>query len=353
MYIKYDFLKEISMKFNRFTPTVITAALLFSVAAQPSLAADTAKKKIALSNNFAGNSWRQAMLKSWDKVTKEAVAKGVVADAPTFTTAENQATEQAAQIQNMILQGYDAIVLNAASPTALNGAVKQACDAGIVVVAFDGIVTEPCAYKIAVDFKKLGSMQIDYFASKGLKGNLLQVRGLAGVFVDDEIHQGTVDAVKQNSQFKIVGSVHGNWAQTVAQKEVSGILSTLPPVVAVATQGGDGYGVAQAFKAAGRKMPVIFLGNRQDELAWWSEQRKANGYETISAGIAPGSSTFAFWVAQQVLAGVKVPKEMTLPITVITDKNLEAALKATEPGGVANVEYSQKEVIDFIAKAKK
>jgi hypothetical protein len=42
---------------------------------------------------------------------------GVVAAADAFTTAENQATEQAAQIQNMILQGYDAIVLNAASPT--------------------------------------------------------------------------------------------------------------------------------------------------------------------------------------------------------------------------------------------
>ena len=36
--------------------------------------ADTSGKKIALSNNYAGNSWRQAMLRSWDKVTKEAVA---------------------------------------------------------------------------------------------------------------------------------------------------------------------------------------------------------------------------------------------------------------------------------------
>ena len=35
--------------------------------------ADTKDKKIALSNNYAGNSWRQAMLKSWDKVTKPAV----------------------------------------------------------------------------------------------------------------------------------------------------------------------------------------------------------------------------------------------------------------------------------------
>ena len=28
--------------------------------------ADTKDKKIALSNNYAGNSWRQAMLRSWD-----------------------------------------------------------------------------------------------------------------------------------------------------------------------------------------------------------------------------------------------------------------------------------------------
>ena len=48
--------------------------------------ADTSGKKIALSNNYAGNSWRQSMLKSWDKVTKKAVADGVVAEATPFTT---------------------------------------------------------------------------------------------------------------------------------------------------------------------------------------------------------------------------------------------------------------------------
>ncbi len=331
---------------------VASALALMAAVHAPANAADTTTKKIALSNNFAGNSWRQAMLKSWDKTTKEAVAKGTVAQAPSFTTSENQATEQAAQIQNMILQGYDAIVINSASPTALNGAVKQACAAGIVVVSFDGVVTEPCAYRVAVDFQKLGSMQTDYFASRGLKGNLLEVRGIAGVFVDDEIHKGLTDSVAKHPEFKIVGSVHGNWTQTVAQKEVSAILSTLPPVVAVATQGGDGYGIAQAFKAAGRTTPVIFMGNRHDELTWWKEQRDANKYQTLSASIAPGSATFAFWVAQQVLAGAKVPKEMKLPISVITADTLDASLKNTEPGGVFNVEYSQKEVMDFIAKAK-
>jgi len=305
--------------------------------------ADTSSKRIALSNNYAGNSWRQAMLQSWDKVTSKAVADGVVAEAPAFTTAENQVTEQAAQIQNLILQGYDAIVINAASPEGLNGAVKQACDAGIVVVSFDGIVTEPCAYRIAVDFAQMGAIQVDYVASRIKSGNLLEIRGLAGVFVDDEIHAGIQQGVNKHSQFNIVGSVHGDWAQAVAQKAVAGILPSLPKVDAVVTQGGDGYGAAQAFKAAGRPTPLIVMGNRYDELAWWKEQKDANGYETMSVSIAPGVSTLGFWVAQMILDGKKVPQDLTVPFLQISQSDLEKRLATTQPGGVANVEYSLKD----------
>ncbi|MEM7461328.1 MAG: ABC transporter substrate-binding protein [Pseudomonadota bacterium] len=303
--------------------------------------ADTADKKIALSNNYAGNSWRQAMLKSWTKNGEAAVADGVVAAADAFTTAENQVTEQAAQIQNLILQGYDAIVINAASPDALNGAVKEACDAGITVVSFDGIVTEPCAWRIAVDFKQMGKEEVIYLA-KHLPdgGNLLEIRGLAGVFVDDEISAGIHEGVAENPQFKIVGSVHGDWAQDVSQKAVAGILPSLPEIAGVVTQGGDGYGAAQAFKAADRPTPLIIMGNRQDELKWWKEQKDANGYETMSVSIAPGVSTLAFWVAQQILDGAEVPKDLTVPFLRVDQNDLEEKLAGTEVGGVANVEYS-------------
>ena len=328
---------------------IAVAAGLMSFAAGTAVA-DTSGKKIALSNNYAGNSWRQAMLRSWDKVTKQAVADGVVAAADAFTTAENQATEQAQQIQNMILQGYDAIVLNAASPEALNGAVEEACNAGITVVSFDGVVTAPCAWRIAVDFKQMGKDEVIYLADKMPDGgNLLEIRGLAGVFVDDEISAGIHEGVKENPKFKIVGSVHGNWAQDVSQKAVAGILPSLPEVAAVVTQGGDGYGAAQAFKAAGRPTPLIIMGNRHDELTWWKEQKDANGYETMSVSIAPGVSTLAFWVAQQILDGKDVPKDLVVPFLRIDQDNLETNLANTEKGGVANVEYSledAKKVID-------
>ncbi len=331
---------------------LLASIALAFVTAPVSASAETAEKKIALSNNYAGNSWRQAMLTSWDKITKEAVSQGIVAAADPFTTAENQATEQAAQIQNLILQGYDAIVVNAASPTALNGAVKEACDAGIVVVSFDGIVTEPCAWRIAVDFKAMGESQIEYLAKKMPEGgNLLEIRGLAGVSVDDEIHAGIQAGVEKNPQFKIVGSVNGDWAQDVAQRAVAGILPSLPEIAAVVTQGGDGYGAAQAFAAANRPIPTVVMGNREDELRWWKEQKDANGYETMSVSIAPGVSTLAFWVAQQILDGKDVKKDLVVPFLRIDQDNLEANLENTEKGGVANVEYSLEDAQKVIGGA--
>src|ERR1700751_593179 len=223
--------------------------------------ADTKNMRIAFSNNYAGNSWRQAMLKSYDIVTKKAVADGVVAAADVFTTADKEVPTQAAQIQNLILQGYNAIVINASSPDALNGAIKQATDAGIVVVSFDGIVTEPSAWRVVVDFKDYGEQEVVHLASwlpKG--GNLLEIRGLAGTSIDDAIHAGITQGVSKHPQFKIVNSVEGDWDQPTAQKAVATVLPSLPEIVGVVTQGGDGYGAAQAFLAASRKLPIIIMG---------------------------------------------------------------------------------------------
>jgi ribose transport system substrate-binding protein len=317
--------------------------------AAPSLA-DTSDKKIAFSNNYAGNSWRQAMLKSYDIVSKKAVADKVVGAADVFTTADKEVPTQAAQIQNLILQGYNAIVINAASPDALNGAIKQACDAGLVVVSFDGIVTEPCAYRVVVDFKDMGKQEVEQMAKFEPKGgNLLEIRGLAGTSIDDAIHNGLVEGVKAHPEFKIVSSVEGDWDQTTAQKAVATVLPSLPAIVGVVDQGGDGYGAAQAFAAAGKPRPTIIQGNRQDELEWWKAQKDKDGYKTWSASIAPGVSTLAFWVAQQVLDGNKtIPHDLVVPYLAFTQDDFEKELPNIPKGGVASHEYTQADAVAAI-----
>jgi ribose transport system substrate-binding protein len=334
------------------TTTLKIAALCAAsvVAISTAAYADTSGMKIAFSNNYAGNSWRQAMLKSYDIVTKKAVADKIVAAADVFTTADKEVPTQAAQIQNLILQGYNAIVINAASPDALNGAVKQACDAGIVVVSFDGVVTEPCAYRIVVDFKDYGLQEVEHMAQiLGKGGNLLEIRGLAGTGIDASVHDGIAEGVKKHPEFKIVASVTGDWDQTTAQKAVATVLPSLPEIVGVVDQGGDAYGAAQAFAAAGRPRPTIMMGNRQDEFVYWKEQKDKDGYKSWSGSIAPGVSTLAFWVAQQVLDGNKtIPHDLLVPYLAFTQDNFEAELPNIPKGGVASHEYTQADAIAAI-----
>jgi ribose transport system substrate-binding protein len=352
------------MKGKFLTTAAFAAALCVGLASAASAAegvatGDTSGKVIVLSNSYASNAWRQAMLKSWDEVSKDATSKGIVKDAPSFTTAQNTATDQSQQIQNLILQGVDAIVLNAASSDALNGVVKSACDAGIIVVSFDGIVSEPCAYRVFVDFAAEGTMMIDYLAERlDGKGNILEVRGVPGIAVDTMFHEGIEAGLAKYPDLKLVGSPRGDWINTVAQREVSGLLPTLPEVHGVTTQGGgtEGYGALQAFLAAGRQPPIIVFGNGYGELTWWKEQRDANGYETMSTSIPPATAQIAFWVAQQLLAGkTDVPKDIVIPPLVIDQEHLDYWLERTPEGSIANATYGQDwtaELIDATVAGK-
>lgn len=339
------------MSRNVFIAVLVTLSI--GVAAPRTADSETSGKKIALSNSTDEGPWRQAMLKSWQKVSVEAVKDGLIKETAVYPTAEKVVAEQETQIRNLMLQDYDAIVVNAASRDGLNGVIKEACDAGIVVVSFDGVVSEPCAWRLSVDYRAMGKTQIEYLKEVLPDGgSLLEIRGLAGTAVDAAIHAGIEEGVRENPQFEIIGSVHGDRDEERTKKAVSGILGSLPAVKAVVTQGGDGYGAAQAFASAGRPTPIIIMGNRHDDLKWWKEQKDASGYKTMSAALAPSVSNLAFWVAQMILDGQSVPKDLRLPLFRINQDNLEATLENTEQGGIADVEYTSWDAKKVIAGKK-
>ena len=329
---------------------IVAATFAFgAVAAEGVASGDTSEKGIALATYSLSNSWHQQMLKTFEDASQQAIDGKLIAKVRTVD-ANNDANTQASQISNLIVEGWDAIVLDAISPTALNGVIKQACDAGIVVVVYDAIATEPCAYRLTFDFRQLGSIEAEFAAKQlGGKGNVLEIRGLAGTSVEEDIHKAIVDTFANYPDIKIVGSVYGSWNNTDAQREVAGILPTLPELDAIVGQGGDGWGAYQALKAADRPTPLITFGNRQDELQLWADLIEEKGsYSTVSLSSAPGIASVAFWVAQQILAGKEVPHDMVMPLLVINEDELQAWLTNTPEGGVATPVYSQQYAVDLI-----
>ena len=48
--------------------------------------------------------------------------------------------------------------------------------------------------------------------------------------------------------------------------------------------------------------------------------------------IAPGVASLAFWVAQQILDGADVPKDLTVPFLTVTQDTLDESLAADTRG---------------------
>ncbi len=82
-------------------------------------------------------------------------------------------------------------------------------------------------------------------------------------------------------------------------------------------------------------MQTIIMGNREDELKWWKEQKDANGDPPCRCRLPPVSRRWlsrsrTFWVAQQILDGKDLPKDLTAPFLSISEDNQEANLASTQ-----------------------
>lgn len=293
---------------------------------------------IGLSNYYSGNSWRKTMVASFEAGAADARNAGIVGKY-SVTDSNGSVPQQAAQIQSMIIQGYQVILVNAASPTALNGSIRKACDAGITVVAFDSLVTEPCAYKVATNYQRYGELEAEYVAQRlGGAGNVLMVRGIPGNSVDDEIYTGVRRVLSRYPRMTLVGEVYGEFTESVAQQQVAGVLPSLPKIDAVLTEGNDGGGAMQAFRQAGvSPLPLVVMGNTgQDLQAWREVSAQVPGYTTMSISSYPSMSTVAMWVAINVRQGRPTPNLVYAPLLSIPEGNRDAWADALGYTDVAN-----------------
>ena len=228
--------------------------------------------KIALSNSFYGNTWRKQMVDVMQKAANEAKAQGLISDF-VVDNGDGTSNTQLAQLNSLILSHPDAILINAASPTALNGAIAQAAGHGIKVVVFDSLTSSTDAYQIAYDNSSWGEIAANYvvkrLGSKG--GNVLITRGVVGSQPESLIYDAITKILKQHPENHILGEVDTEADNARAQSAVANLLPSMPKIDAVLSEGS--YGVVQAFLAAGKPVPIVVGNNRAEFILWWIDEK--------------------------------------------------------------------------------
>jgi len=331
-------------------PLAVASALMLagcSASSGGTASAGDAKSpgSIVLSNSFIGNAWRQTMVDDVNKSAADAKMAGLASDLKVVNS-NNDVAGQISQIQSLILEKPKVILLLAASPTALNGVIQTACDAGIKVVAFDATVTAPCAYNLAPDWVAFGHETMKVVADKmGGKGNVILVHGVDGTDVDLGMFKGWKEELTSNyPNIKIVSEVKGNWDDATTQSAVSAVLSTAGKVDGVMAYVSS-YGVTQAFAAASLPIPVVYGSNQGTFLKWWAEQNKANGYSTQSAMEGPAISQAAYWIGVNLANGKDFDKKLVYPTFQVTDATVADVAAKTANDAFADQVWTEADVL--------
>ena len=245
---------------------------LFASAAALALAAGAAAAQdggytIGISNTVQGNGWREEMICA---MKAQAASSGEV-ESLNIAHRNTDAAGQLEDLRNLIQAGVDAIVLNPANPEGVNAAVKEATDAGIVVVAVDQAVTEPSAYVVSnnqEEYAYLGAKWL--FEEMGGSGDVVYMRGAAGAAADEDRDRGFRRALEEYPDVNIAQEVFTGWQQDKGKQQILDYIATGIPFDGVWTSGIDNV-IVDAFVESGAPLvPIVgadnagFVGQLQD-----------------------------------------------------------------------------------------
>jgi ribose transport system substrate-binding protein len=144
----------------------------------------------------------------------EALASGQVSELITIHRNTDPAG-QLADIRDLIAADVDAIVFNPNDSEALNPALEEAQEAGILTISVDAFVTDPNTYNLynnQTEYARLGALWL--FEHLGGEGTVYYMRGIAGHPADDDRDVGFNQALADYPGITVVpgaDGVHTGW----------------------------------------------------------------------------------------------------------------------------------------------
>ncbi|MHA1566188.1 MAG: sugar ABC transporter substrate-binding protein [Alphaproteobacteria bacterium] len=316
--------------------------MVLGVAGVDSQADAQEKYKIYLSMSFIGNDWQAEAA----NMVKAMAGHDSLADKVDLKVqvAGPNAQRQIQQINAMVQAGADAIVVFPISPTALNSVVKNACNKGVLIFAYDAEITEPCAYNISIDQLEAGRVTAEWLVEKlDGEGEIIVVTGVPGTSVDNLRTTAAKEVFAKHPGITVVAEAVGMWSQAVARTELSKILATRDwdNVDGLWMQVGCYTANAMQIEAGKTEQDLLPCageganGGRVQMLAMGTEVEGANGAyrpmgaPRISYASPPYSGGLALQLAVQKLDGGDVPKKVTLPLPVVTSDTIQLCSEGT------------------------
>jgi ribose transport system substrate-binding protein len=225
--------------------------------------------------------------------------------------------------EDLISQGFNALLFSPQTDANLVPAVEKAKAAGIPVLNVNDAVIPSAEHYVGNVQKGNGVNVANWFITNRAEGGKVAViEGQPGVYAAGQRTAGFTETINAAGKFEVVASVPANWSREEAFNAATTILQQYPDLIGFyANNDGMALGVVEAVKAAGK----------QEQVAVFGTDGISDAYAAIKAGDLTGTvdsfpvltGEIALEVALRLMAGQALPRVVATPQALITKDNVD------------------------------
>ena len=290
----------------------------------------------AIAKSFSIEFWRtleEGYGEAQDKVNEAGVNVTIQVDGPTD---ENDEIGQQTMTDNMVNQGYDAIMASPISDANLTASIESANEAGIATVNVNDGLIAAANYYVGPNAYQNGQLAAEWVSEKlGDEGQVGIVIGMAKAFAAIERTDGFKDWIADNeSGLEVVAEQNADWDRQKAKELAATWIQQYPDMKAIFCNNDTmALGVVEAVEEAEAEILVVGVDGIGE------------AYDSIRAGKLDATiDSFPLYMAQvatectlRVLAGQEMPRVVATPQALIDSENVDT--EATEIIGWTDATY--------------
>lgn len=266
--------------------------------------------KVGVSLSTLNNPFFVTMKEGINDLAKENKTKTIISDA------QNDASKQSNDIDDLIQQKVDVILVNPVDSSAIEPAVEAANEADIPVIAIDRssdggkILT-----LVASDNIKGGEMAANYIVKKlGDNAKVVQLEGVPGASATRERGEG-FDKIAKN-KLDVLDSQSADFDRAKGLTVMENLLQAHKDIAGVFAQNDEmALGAAEALKSAGKSDVIVvgFDGNEDGIKAV-----KSGGMAATVAQQPKEMGKLALKAAYDYFSGKKIEEKIDSPLELVT-----------------------------------
>ncbi|MEU4920498.1 substrate-binding domain-containing protein [Streptomyces parvus] len=299
----------------RFAGAALAVALVVGAVSYVNSGSSGGTKKVGMSLSTLNNPFFVQM-----KEGAQAEAEKAGIDL-TVTDAQNDASQQANQLQNFTSSGVSSIIVNPVDSDAVGPGVRSANKADIPVIAADrGVNKADTATLVASDNVAGGKLAADALADKlGGKGSIVILQGTAGTSASRERGAGFAEGLKAYPDIKVVAKQPADFDRTKGLDVMTNLIQSHPGVTGVFAENDEmALGAVKALGSkAGKSVSVVGFDGTPDGL-------KAVEAGTLYASVAQQPAELGKIAVQNAVKAAKdekVASTVKVPVKVVTREN--------------------------------